>query len=452
MPFVVLDLAGGVVRAGGRSVPVSATPPARLRVGADGSAAVLRAVSFGERAQAVRLAASSATPVPSLVAALRGYATVTAESYDVMHDVVALVLAGAEGCAMPYADAALLVARAAGWDAAALREADAAEVDALAAALGSPEPADDGWTRLELAPASVDAVVERLAAALLARAVPGPREAPEEGGLGRLLDGLRGSRGSGGAAAVPGEPGGARDGAAGARDGLAGGAAGPRAVDGPGGPGNGPAAVGPGAGAGGGAAAAGGGASLAGAAVDGGATAGRPAGPAGPADGAAAAGPGERVAAADASQPGGAGAPWPAGEPGAAAVPGPRPGLLPGDVRAAGAGPIPGPVPAAGAPPVRDAAGGGTWDGAGAAGLAAAPPAPVQRGLPAGDDPAGAVTTLPCRDPARATFEAGEAAWRAGLTGPIALPAAAPPRDDAAAATRLARLIDDECDLRGYLP
>jgi hypothetical protein len=97
---------------------------------------------------------------------------------------MALTLAGAGSDAPPFADAALLVARAAGWDPAQLAAAEALEVDRLAAHLGS-RPLEPQWNSLLLARGPDDELAglrAELADDLLRRAQPAQAEQPEASG------------------------------------------------------------------------------------------------------------------------------------------------------------------------------------------------------------------------------------------------------------------------------
>lgn len=169
---VVFDAAAGVARVGSTVVPVTdAGADGSLRVGG-AAGPVLRPLAFGERTRVVSRARAAPDPRESVCAGVRGAATVVpGEGDPVLLDVIALALCGADEPAPPFADAALLVARAAGWDPSQLLEAPAAEVDRLARQLGG-APSASGWTRFVFADddgGELEEIRAELAEALLER-------------------------------------------------------------------------------------------------------------------------------------------------------------------------------------------------------------------------------------------------------------------------------------------
>jgi hypothetical protein len=176
MGSVTLDLGAGTATVAGVTVPVASCPDGAVLVGD----VQVRPLTFGERTRAALACATSSDPAAALVATIHAIATTPpsdprrpAGSAEVaVAQVVALVLAGADedGEALDFAETVLLVARATGWSPSQLDAMSAVEVDALARSLMPPE--QDGWTRLRLAPESVEQVRAGLSAGLLARALP----------------------------------------------------------------------------------------------------------------------------------------------------------------------------------------------------------------------------------------------------------------------------------------
>lgn len=142
----------------------------------------LRPLRFSERTRLAALAATSLEPCASLGAAVALAATVVeGELAPLIRETAALLLCGARDGGPSFGEAALRVARAAGWDLAQITNAEATEIDRLAAALGLP-PRETGWRRLVLGTADADAALaavrDHLADNLLARV-----EASSDAGL-----------------------------------------------------------------------------------------------------------------------------------------------------------------------------------------------------------------------------------------------------------------------------
>jgi hypothetical protein len=154
-------------------VPVAdAGPRGELRVGGP-QGPVLRPVAFGERTRVVARAASSSAPRDGVAAALLRCATVEDGQLDrVVAEIAALLLAGAGDDGPPFSVTLLRVAQGSGWTPAQIAEAEAVEIDRLAAALGNPAATADEWNRLVLVaePArAFDDLRDELADTLLAR-------------------------------------------------------------------------------------------------------------------------------------------------------------------------------------------------------------------------------------------------------------------------------------------
>jgi len=133
----------------------------------------LRPLRFSERTRLSALAATSLEPRACLGAAVARAATVVeGELAPLIRETAALLLCGARDGGPSFGEAVLRVARAAGWDLAQITNAEATEIDRLAAALGVP-PQETGWRRLVLGAADADAALtavrDHLADNLLAR-------------------------------------------------------------------------------------------------------------------------------------------------------------------------------------------------------------------------------------------------------------------------------------------
>lgn len=181
MPNLVIFEPGYAV-VGAVSVPVSAAGAGgELRVGGD-AGPVLRPLAFGERTRIVARMATSPQAAEGLGAAIVEAAMVEAGEADgLLVEILALALAGADAQGPLFSAAALMVARALGWDLRSLNALEAAEVDRLALHLGGPAPAeaDDGWSRIVFVaapPSAPEQIRRQLALQLLARAAPGAAE------------------------------------------------------------------------------------------------------------------------------------------------------------------------------------------------------------------------------------------------------------------------------------
>lgn len=170
-----IEVARGELVIGDLVVPMSVEGAADVwRVGGPGGP-LLRSLGYGERTRLCALAAMSVEPRASLAAAVVRAATVAAGEVDeLVAQTAALLLCGAGDDGSSFSDTVLRVGRAAGWDLGQLMDAQAADVDRLAVALGATaRVADSGWNRLVFeaagGDASVLAVRDRLADRLLAR-------------------------------------------------------------------------------------------------------------------------------------------------------------------------------------------------------------------------------------------------------------------------------------------
>jgi len=170
-----IEVARGELVIGDLVVPMSVEGAADVwRVGGPGGP-LLRSLGYGERTRLCALAATSVEPRASLAAAVVRAATVAAGEVDeLIAQTAALLLCGAGDDGSSFSDTVLRVGRAAGWDLGQLMDAQAADVDRLAVALGATtQVADSGWNRLVFeaagGDASVLAVRDRLADRLLAR-------------------------------------------------------------------------------------------------------------------------------------------------------------------------------------------------------------------------------------------------------------------------------------------
>ncbi|MEV0644060.1 hypothetical protein AB0I28_02230 [Phytomonospora sp. NPDC050363] len=175
MAKVSVDLGNGTATVAGRAIAVGEHPDGLRLHGPDGP--VLRSLSFGERRFAVRAAEGCPDPADALARSV-GRLALGEETADAAVEALALFLAGAReetGTGPGLAEAALAVVRATGWTATELDAAVATSVDELAGGLIPPSlDADDGWTSLRLAPASVAEIRNDLAADLLSRAARRP--------------------------------------------------------------------------------------------------------------------------------------------------------------------------------------------------------------------------------------------------------------------------------------
>lgn len=137
---------------------------------------VLRPLTYGERARIVGRLAGAPNTVDAVGAAVLRAATTRPGSGDqTVAEILALVLAGANADAPPFATTLLTVAGAAGWSLRDIDEADAETIDQLAMQLGAvvADP-DDGWSRIVLVDdaqaTSLDDVRRELAERLITRA------------------------------------------------------------------------------------------------------------------------------------------------------------------------------------------------------------------------------------------------------------------------------------------
>lgn len=174
MAQVSVDLGTGTATVAGRKVTIREHPAGLRLYGLDGP--VLRALTFGERQFAVRAALGCEDPPEALARGVLRLALgdQQAQQDDPVLEALALYLAGATVDDQPgqgLADVALLVVRATGWSATELDAATAASIDAWALSLAPPSAgAADGWTRLRLAEGTAAETRAKLAANLLARA------------------------------------------------------------------------------------------------------------------------------------------------------------------------------------------------------------------------------------------------------------------------------------------
>lgn|GEM_PF-3049433 len=154
-PEVVIDTALGELRIGGLSFPIAeAFPDGAVHLLPPGGP-VLRPITFGERMRRVERASYGIDPVENLCAAITACATVAAGDADLSPverdacQTLALVLAGADVDAPPFADAMLLLGGGGGWGFAEIESAEAVRADRLARRLEPKfEEADDGWSRV----------------------------------------------------------------------------------------------------------------------------------------------------------------------------------------------------------------------------------------------------------------------------------------------------------------
>ncbi len=166
---------GCVVIAGARYALRDAGLHGEIQIGAE-DGLILRPLTYGERARILMRMAGAPNTVDAVCAALLRAATVQNGAAErVVAEILALVLAGANADAPPFATTLLTVAGAAGWSLREIDDATAETIDQLALQLGaSAETPDDGWSRIVLVddvrPTSLDDVRRELAERLIARA------------------------------------------------------------------------------------------------------------------------------------------------------------------------------------------------------------------------------------------------------------------------------------------
>jgi len=137
---------------------------------------ILRPLTYGERARILMRMADAPNTVDAVCAAVLRAATVQTGVADrSVAEILALVLAGANADAPPFATTLLTVAGAAGWSLREIDDAAAEAIDQLALQLGATaETPDDGWNRIvlmdDMTPTSLDDVRRELAERLIARA------------------------------------------------------------------------------------------------------------------------------------------------------------------------------------------------------------------------------------------------------------------------------------------
>ncbi len=189
----ILDPAAGVAQLGSRRIPIRLTGRGgALQVGGDAGPTV-RPLAFFERSRLVAHAAAAADPARAAARLIAEAALEQPGDADPsIVAAIALALAGAEAADLPsFGEAALLLARAAGWTPSQLAEMEARAVDHLAGLLAPPVEAESGWTRIVFAPpppaaagdpGEVAAICDRLAENLLGRLrAAGPLPLPDAG-------------------------------------------------------------------------------------------------------------------------------------------------------------------------------------------------------------------------------------------------------------------------------
>ncbi len=171
---VIIDTASGHALIGTTLVPVRAAGPhGEIQVGGS-SGPILRPLTFGERTRLVTRAAVAPTALDSLCSNVLQTSLVQPGQADrLIQEILALLLAGADQEAPPFAETALRVTRAAGWELRQLYEAEAVEVDRLAIYLGG-RPHDSGWTQIVFAGSeeSLESLRRNFAEQLLRRVDP----------------------------------------------------------------------------------------------------------------------------------------------------------------------------------------------------------------------------------------------------------------------------------------
>lgn len=166
---------GSAIIAGTRYAIRDVGTHGEIQLGAE-DGIVLRPLTYGERSRIVGRLAGAPNTVDAVGAAVLRAATMRPGSGDhAVAEILALVLAGANADAPPFATTLLTVAGAAGWSLRDIDEADAETIDQLAMQLGAvvADP-DDGWSRIVLVDdvqaTSLDEVRRELAERLIARA------------------------------------------------------------------------------------------------------------------------------------------------------------------------------------------------------------------------------------------------------------------------------------------
>ncbi len=176
---VILDPHRGEALLAGRKVPLLvAGNKGELQIfGSDGP--VLHPLTFGERMRAVRQACATTQPQDVLAASILHAATIAPGAGDyLVLEIIALKLAGGGLFAPPLHECVTLVTQATGWTPAQLYEAEAVEVDQLAAQLDR-QMNHSEWNQLLIfnhAEEDLHAIRASLADSLLRRAEGDPGE------------------------------------------------------------------------------------------------------------------------------------------------------------------------------------------------------------------------------------------------------------------------------------
>ncbi len=166
---------GSVLIAGSRYAIRDVGTRGEIQLGGE-DGLVLRPLTYGERSRIIGRLAGAPNTVDAVGAAVLRAATVQSGAGDrSLAEILALVLAGANAEAPPYATTLLTVASAAGWSLRDIDEADAEIIDQLAMQLGAAvDDPDDGWSRIVLVDdaraTSLDEVRRELAERLITRA------------------------------------------------------------------------------------------------------------------------------------------------------------------------------------------------------------------------------------------------------------------------------------------
>ncbi|MBK8033220.1 MAG: hypothetical protein IPK17_27765 [Chloroflexi bacterium] len=166
---------GSVLIAGSRYAIRDVGTRGEIQLGGE-DGLVLRPLTYGERSRIIGRLAGAPNTVDAVGAAMLRAATVQSGAGDrSLAEILALVLAGANAEAPPYATTLLTVASAAGWSLRDIDEADAEIIDQLAMQLGAAvDDPDDGWSRIVLVDdaraTSLDEVRRELAERLITRA------------------------------------------------------------------------------------------------------------------------------------------------------------------------------------------------------------------------------------------------------------------------------------------